>query len=144
MNREEIMGLLPHRAPMLLVDEAFLEDGDTAVGRYTIPADAWFVQGHFPGAPVVPGVMLCEMLAQATCVLLGRRPEAQNATPMFTGLDKVKFRRPVKPGETLESRCQITRSKNVFFFAQGEGRVNGELAVSCQFSFALVPNKPEE
>lgn len=143
MNREEIMSLLPHRAPMLLVDEAFLEDSSTAVGRYTIPDDAWFLQGHFPGNPVVPGVMLCEMLAQATCVLLGRHPNAQNATPMFSGLDKVKFRRPVRPGETLESRCQIVRSKNVFYFAQGEGRVNGELAVSCQFSFALVPNQAE-
>ena len=140
MNKEEIMGILPHRNAMLLVDEAELVDENTALGRFTVPADAWFLRGHFPGTPVVPGVMLCEMLAQAACVLLGQKVQPGAATPMFTGLDKVKFRRPVRPGDTLESRCQITRSKGVFYFAQGEGRVNGELAVSCQFSFALVPN----
>ncbi len=138
MTKEEIKGILPHREPMLLVDEATVE-GDTALGRVTIPQDAWYLQGHFPGNPVVPGVLLCEMLAQTACVLLAGKAPQEGATPMFTGLDKVKFRRPVRAGDTLESCCRITRQKGIFYFAQGEGRVQGELAVCCQFSFALVP-----
>lgn len=139
MNREELKSILPHREPMLLVDEATLE-GEVAVGRYTVRGDEFFLQGHFPGFPVVPGVILCEMMAQTTCVLLGSGEAAQGkATTFFTGLDKIKFRRPVRPGDTITFRCQITRSKSCFYFAKGEGRVGQELAVSGEYSFALVP-----
>ena len=90
MNQEEIMKILPHRDNMLLVEEAQVIDG-VAHGKYTVRGDEWFLQGHFPGNPVVPGVILCEMMAQATCVLLAEElPEG--ATPFFTSLDKVKFK----------------------------------------------------
>ena len=80
MNQEELKKILPHRDNMLLVDEAELRDG-VAYGKKTIRPDEWFLQGHFPGNPVVPGVILCEILGQSTCVLLSG--EQEGATPYF-------------------------------------------------------------
>ncbi len=142
MNRQAIEELLPHRGPMLLLDEVTLDNGE-ALGKYHVRGDEWFLQGHFPHNPVVPGVVLCEIMAQACCVLLGERG-AQNATPYFTKLDKVKFRRPVKPGETLESRCRIVREKPPFYFAEGVGTVLGEVAVSGEFAFAVMNGRTDD
>ena len=138
MNKEEIKKILPHREPMLLVDEVELVDGK-AVGKCHIRGDEYFLQGHFPGNPIVPGVIQCEMLAQSACVLLADGA-AGNVTPVFTSLDKVKFRGMVHPGDTLETECELTGQRRNFYFAKGVGRVNGKLVVSAEFSFALLPN----
>lgn len=138
MNREEIKQILPHREPMLLVDEVELVDGK-ARGKYHVRGDEYFLQGHFPGNPVVPGVIQCEMLAQSACVLLAGA--AAGKTPLYTGLDKVKFRGQVKPGDTFETECEITRQFRNFYFAKGTGTVNGRVCVSAEFSFALVDSQ---
>ena len=138
MNKEEIKKILPHREPMLLVDEVELIDG-VAHGKCHIRGDEYFLQGHFPGNPVVPGVILCEIMAQSCALLVGA--EAVGKTPMYTGLDKVKFRGQVKPGDTLETECEITRQRGNFYFAKGKGMVNGKLCVSAEFSFALVKSE---
>ena len=119
MNKEEIKQILPHREPMLLVDEVELIDGK-AHGKCHIKGDEFFLQGHFPGNPVVPGVIQCEMLAQSACVLLANGA-AEGATPLFTSLDKVKFRGQVKPGDTLETECEITRQRGALLLRQGQG-----------------------
>ena len=137
MNREEIKKILPHREPMLLLDEVQLVEGKSH-GKYRVRGDEFFLQGHFPGNPIVPGVIQCEMLAQSACALLAE-DAAQNVTPVFTGLDKVKFRGMVKPGDTIETECEITRQRGMFYFAKGTGRVNGKVCVSAEFSFALIP-----
>lgn len=140
MNRDEIKKIIPHREPMLLVDEAFVVDEKTAEGSYTVKGDEFFLQGHFPGNPVVPGVILCEIMAQTCSVLLGGKSnqEENPMTPYFTGLTNVKFRNPVKPGDTLKLVCTIDRVKEPFYFAKGKGTVNGKLCVSAEFSFALI------
>lgn len=139
MKRDELKKLLPHREPMLLLDEAEVVDG-VAHGRITITGDEFFVQGHFPGNPVVPGVILCEMLAQNCCVLMGDGLSGQeNATPFYTSLDKVRFKHPVRPGDTVELTCQITRHRGPFYFASGEARVGDVLCVTAEMSFALMP-----
>lgn len=136
MNREEIRNILPHKEPMLLVDTAFIDDDGKAHSSYAIRGDEFFLQGHFPENPVVPGVMLCEMMAQSCCVLLCGKISAQ--TPYFTGLNKVKFRSMVKPGDTVEFECEITAEKPPFYFAKGKGAVGGKLCVEGEFSFALI------
>lgn len=136
MNQEEIKQILPHRDSMLLVEEVY-EETDIAHGKYHVRGDEWFLNGHFPGNPVVPGVILCEMLAQSACVLL-RDKMAQGKLPMFTSLDQVRFRSPVRPGDTFESECRIVRAKPPFYFAEGKGFVAGKLCVKAEFSFAIA------
>lgn len=136
MTRDEIMNILPHRDNMLLLDSAYLEDG-AAHGLYAVKGDEFFLKGHFPGNPVVPGVILCEILAQSACVLLsGSIKEGQ--TPMYTGLDKVRFKSPVKPGDVFETEVRLVRSKGPFYFCEGKGRVGDRLCLSAEFSFAIV------
>ena len=141
MKRDEIKTILPHREPMLLVDEANLIDETTAEGFYTVTGDEFFLQGHFPGNPVVPGVILCEIMAQTGCVLMGNAGDASELTPYYTGLNNVKFKHPVVPGDTVRMECKLERVKKPFYFAKGTGTVNGKVCLSGEFSFALLPNK---
>ncbi len=136
MNREEIMKILPHREPMLLLDDVE-KTGEEAVAHYTVRGDEFFLQGHFPEHPVVPGVILCEMLAQSACVLL-LELAGEGKLPVYTGLNKVKFRGMVKPGDTVEMRCHLTRSRHPFYFAEGTVTVEGKKCVSAEFSFAVT------
>lgn len=136
MNREEIKNILPHRDNMLLLDQVE-RDGEKARGKYHVRGDEWFLQGHFPGNPIVPGVIQCEILAQSVCVLLADAME-EGKTPMYTGLNNVRFKSPVRPGNDFETECVITRAKPPFYFAEGRGTVNGTLCVKAEFSFAIV------
>ena len=136
MDKEEIKAILPHRGAMLLVDEVFPEDGK-AHGKYTVRGDEWFLDGHFPGNPVVPGVILCEILAQSSCILLGGGI-ARGATPYLTGISSARFKAPVKPGDVIETECVITKSKAPFYFASGQASVDGKLCVKAEFSFAVI------
>lgn len=136
MNREEIMTILPHRDNMLLLDDVERKDG-IAVGHYTVRGDEFFLKGHFPDHPIVPGVILCEILAQSACVLM-QDAMSEGTLPVYTGLNHVKFRSPVKPGDTVETRCCIKRAKHPFYFAEGTVSVDGRLCVSAEFSFAIT------
>lgn len=141
MDREQIKKILPHREPMLLLDTAEVveaENGPEAHGTYRVTGEEFFVQGHFPGNPVVPGVILCEMLAQNCCVLLGEGA-AEGSIPYYTSLDKVRFKHPVKPGDTVELVCSITKARGPFRFATGQVRVGDTVCVTADFSFAIMP-----
>ena len=135
MKQEEIQKILPHRPPMLLLDEAEVLEGRKATGRYYVRGDEYFLQGHFPGNPVVPGVILCEMLAQTCAVLLVE--ELKGTTPYFSSIQKAIFRRKVVPGDTIEFCCEIKRKMGRFYFAAGEGRVGDEVCVTEEFSVAI-------
>lgn len=137
MNQEDIMKIIPHRDQMLLIDEVIV-DGEWALGTYHVRGDEWFLKGHFPGNPVVPGVILCEILAQSSCVLLRDVMAEKGALPMYTGLNNVKFRHPVKPGDTFTTKCRIKRQMGNFYFAEGSGFVGEDLCIKAEFSFAIV------
>ena len=136
MTKDEIKTILPHREPMLLVEE-LEQDGEFAQGKYRVKGDEWFLQGHFPDAPVVPGVILCEILAQTVGILLRDKLEV-GQVPMYTSMKEVRFKAPVKPGDLFQTRCRITRAKHPFYFAEGEGYVGDTLCVKSTFSFAIT------
>lgn len=135
MNREEIQNILPHRNSMLLLDEAWLNEAGEACGSYAVRGDEWFFDGHFPGNPVMPGVVQCEIIAQASCLLFA--DALRGKTAYYAGIDKVRFRRMVRPGDVLETRSSILRSKLNMYVVKGEARVNGELCASGEFSFII-------
>lgn len=136
MKTDEIKAILPHRDNMLLLDEVDKKNG-IAFGRYTVRGNEFFLNGHFPGNPIVPGVILCEILAQAACVLL-EDAISDGQIPVYTGLDNVRFRSSARPGDTVETKCSIKRAKPPFYFAEGTASVNGEICVSAEFSFAVI------
>ena len=136
MNKEEIMEILPHREDMLLLDDVEDREG-TAIGHYRVRGDEFFLRGHFPGDPIVPGVILCEILAQSACVLL-KHAMGEGKLPVYSGLSNVKFRAPVRPGDRIETACRIRRAKHPFYFAEGAVTVEGRLCVSAEFSFAIT------
>ena len=108
-----------------------------AHGQYHVRGDEWFLQGHFPDAPVVPGVILCEILAQSAGILM-KEALTEDTIPMYTSLKNVRFRAPVLPGDTFETKCRITRAKHPFYFAEGEGYVGDTLCVKAEFSFGIT------
>lgn len=136
MNREEIMTIIPHRDNMLLIDDVEEVDGE-AIGHYHVRGDEFFLKGHFPGNPIVPGVILCEIMAQNGCILM-QGILKPGEIPVYTGLNNVKFRSSVRPGDTIEARCRIKRSKHPFYFAEGSIKVGDRLCVSAEFSFAIT------
>lgn len=137
MNRDEIKKILPHREPMLLVDEVYINDDGTATGYYTVKGDEFFLQGHFPGNPIVPGVIQCEMMAQSSCILF-KDKMTEGKLPVYTGLNKVKFRGQIKPRDVIKIDTRITNSLEPFFFLHGELSVSGKVCMNGDFSFAIV------
>ncbi|HRX08070.1 MAG TPA: 3-hydroxyacyl-ACP dehydratase FabZ family protein [Candidatus Limiplasma sp.] len=135
MNREEIKELIPHREPMLLVDEINL-DGEFARATYTVRGDEWFLQGHFPGNPVVPGVVLCEIIAQGAALLL--KDDLIGKVPFFAGMNKVKFRQPARPGDRLDVTAKIIRHNGPFVMLKGEAYVGDKKAVEGEYTIALI------
>ncbi len=140
MTQEKIKEILPHRDQMLLLDEV-RQEHDTAFGSYRVRGDEWFLQGHFPEFPVVPGVILCEILAQSACILLADQM-TEDRIPLYTGLNNVHFKSPVKPGDLFETQCRITKAKPPFYFAEGSGYVGERLCVKAAFSFATMEREP--
>ena len=136
MNREEMMTILPHRGNMLLLDDMEQTACDAAQGTYSVRGDEWFLDGHFPGNPIVPGVMLCEMIAQASCILM--REALKGKTPLYAGMNNVRFRRQVKPGDTLTLKTRMVRHKMGVFIVAGEAYVRDELCCNGDFTFMLV------
>ncbi|MCD8040634.1 MAG: beta-hydroxyacyl-ACP dehydratase [Clostridia bacterium] len=141
MDKLQIMEILPHRNDMLLIDEAYKNEDGSSTAYYTVRGDEFFLNGHFPGYPVVPGVILCEMIAQSACVIMG--DGLKGKTPFYTGINKVRFRSQARPGDKLRFECRLLRSKGVFYFMAGKAYVGDRLCAEGEFSFAVQPAAKE-
>ncbi len=140
MNKEELKTVLPHRENMLLVDESVLE-GDYSNSRYAVRGDEFFLKGHFPGKPVVPGVILCEIMAQGSAILFADGLEGK--IPLYASMDNVKFKRVVKPGDTVTTRSTIVMHRGPVFVVEAKATVEGEMCCSGRLTFMLIDKEKE-
>jgi 3-hydroxyacyl-[acyl-carrier-protein] dehydratase len=139
LDRAAIEAILPHRAPMLLIDEVTeLEPGARVVARYRVRGDEWFLRGHFPGDPIMPGVLMVEALAQAGAVGVLSHPDFTGRVPLFAGIDGVRFRRVVRPGDVLDFELIVDRLRRTFGRGTGIVHCNGERVLDAQLSFGFT------
>ena len=136
---QEIMERIPHRYPFLLIDKIIeLVPGKKAVGIKNVTANEWFFQGHFPGMPIMPGVLILEALAQLGAVIVLHDENNRGKIPVFTGVDKLRFRRQVVPGDQLRLEAEIDRVRGVMGKGFVKALVEDKIAVEGEIMFALV------
>ena len=150
MNNDEIERLIPHRKPMLLVDEIVSRSDTEIVCKKTFHEEEFFVQGHFPGQPIVPGVIQCECCLQAGAVLLSAKAESagsnsEGTVPVATRMDSVKFKRMVRPGDTVEIHVTLKDQVSNAYFMTGKMMLEGKLAAQLDFACSVAnPAPPTE
>ena len=138
LDRDTIETIIPHRAPFLLVDRiTALEPGVSATGELDVVQDAFWVPGHFPGHPVMPGVLIVEAMAQVGAVALLARDDNRGKLAFFAGIDGVRFKRQVVPGDVLVMEVTITKARASIGFGEAKAFVNGALASSGTLMFAI-------
>jgi 3-hydroxyacyl-[acyl-carrier-protein] dehydratase len=139
LTTQEIMAIIPHRYPFLLIDRIVeLEPGVRAVGEKLVSIGEPYLQGHFPDFPIMPGVLQIEALAQTACVAALILPENRDKIGLFAGLDKVRFKRQVRPGDTLRLEVQFEKIRMGIGKGRGVATVDGQLACEAELIFAIA------
>ncbi len=142
LSNIEIQNIIPHRYPFLLIDRIeSMEIGKKAVGIKNVTINEPFFQGHFPGNPIMPGVLIIEALAQVGAVTILSMEENKGKLAVFTGIDKVRFRKQVTPGDTLRLTAELKVFKRGVGKAEVIATVGDEVAASGEIMFALVNGK---
>ena len=137
-GRDEIESILPHRAPFLLLDEVTeLVPGERVAAVYRVPADGWWFDGHFPGRPVMPGVLIVEAMAQTGAVAVLAEEENRGRIAFFAGIDDCRFKRVVSPGETLSLACEIDTVRGPIGRGKATAHVGDDLAARGTLTFAV-------
>lgn len=138
MGIKEIQEILPHRYPFLLIDRVTeVVDGKSVTGYKNVTMNEQFFQGHFPGNPIMPGVLILEALAQVGAIAVLQMEEYKGKTPMFAGADKVKWRKPVVPGDKLELSCEIIKLRGPIGIGKGIASVDGKKVCEAEIMFAI-------
>jgi 3-hydroxyacyl-[acyl-carrier-protein] dehydratase len=138
LDINEIKEIIPHRYPFLLVDRILeVEEGKKAIGIKNVTANEEFFNGHFPDYPVMPGVLIVEALAQVGAVAMLKKEENRGRLAFFTGIDKCRFKRQVKPGDQLRLEVEMIRFKGAIGKGKGVATVDGEVACELEMMFAL-------
>ena len=139
LGREQIEEILPHRDPFLFLDEVtVLEPGSRVVARKLVREDEWFLTGHFPGRPIMPGVIIVEAMAQTGAVAVLADEANRGKLALFAGIDDVRFKRMVLPGDVLELTCEIDRMRGPVGRGKATAEVGGELAARGTLTFAVT------
>jgi len=139
LETDEIEQIIPHRYPFLLVDRIIeIEEGKRAVGIKNVTANEWFFEGHFPGKKVMPGVLIVEALAQVAAVTLLKGVEMAGKSPLFGGIENMRFRKPVLPGDQLRLEFTLEKMRGPIGKGHVQATVDGKLAAEGTISFALV------
>lgn len=142
LNNIDIQRILPHRYPFLLVDKIVeMEEGKSVKGIKNVTINEPFFQGHFPGNPIMPGVLICEALAQVGAVLLLGMEENKGKLGVFTGINNFKFRKQVVPGDTLELYAELVTYRHGMGKANVEAKVDGKTSAKGEMSFAVIENE---
>lgn len=138
LDRDAILQLIPHRPPFLFVDRIVnLEDNRRIVGVREVRADEWFFPGHFPGSPLMPGVLIIEAIAQTAACLAALNPTYAGRIAYFAAIDSVRFRRPVLPGDVLVMEVEVLWLRGRHGRFAGKATVSGELVAEGEFAFAV-------
>lgn len=138
LNSNQIQDIIPHRYPFLLVDKITdYMPGEYANGIKCVTANEQFFCGHFPDYHVMPGVLIIEALAQTGAVALLTKEENKGKIAFFAGIREAKFKKQVRPGDVLELSCTLTKQKGPIGYGQAIAKVNGEIAVKAELSFAI-------
>tara|TARA_B100000029_G_scaffold511750_1_gene606622 strand:- start:25 stop:450 length:426 start_codon:yes stop_codon:yes gene_type:complete len=139
MNLSKPEDVLPHRPPFLFLTEILdLEPGKWAKAVWVVDSDEPFFEGHFPGRPTLPGVLMCESIAQLGAYLVLQDEQFHGKLPLFGGIDKARFRRQVSPGESLDLYIEVSRLSARAGKATGQASVNGELACVAELMFVVI------
>jgi 3-hydroxyacyl-[acyl-carrier-protein] dehydratase len=139
LDAKQIMHIIPHRPPMLMVDKIVaMEPGKRAVGIKNISMGDPVFQGHYPGNPIFPGVLIIEAMAQTGAVALLSQPEFAGKVPLFAGIDECKFRRPVLPGDQLRLEVEIVTMRRGLGIGNGKAYVGDDLKAEATIKFALA------
>lgn len=139
LEADEIEQIIPHRYPFLLVDRMIeVEEGKRGVGVKNVSANEWFFEGHFPGNKVMPGVLIVEALAQVAAVTLLKGADSAGKTPMFAGIEDMRFRTPVVPGDQLRLEFTLEKLRGPIGKGHVRATVDGKVAAEGNIMFALV------
>lgn len=142
LNKEQIKEIIPQREPFLMIDE--VEEvvlGESAIAYKNVSKDEWYFKGHFPGNPIMPGVLIVESLAQTGAVAILSMEENKGKNALFGGIDKMKFKKMVVPGDRLKLEVKIIKRKGPIGVGEAIATVDGKIAAKGEITFALVENK---